>query len=83
MLVKDPSLMSDEGKAVSSYPGGHAEGFPDTFKQLQKKVYAYILKNDFSVEPDFPTFTDGYISLQIEEAILKNSQTCTWVKIGE
>ncbi len=83
LLVKDPSLMSDEGKAVSSYPGGHAEGFPDTFKQLQKKVYAYILKNDFSVEPDFPTFTDGYISLQIEEAILKSSQTCSWVKIYE
>jgi predicted dehydrogenase len=80
-LIKDPSLLSDEAKAVSSYPGGHAEGFPDTFKQLQKKVYAYILKNDFSVEPDFPTFTDGYVSLLIEEAILKSSQTDTWVKV--
>jgi predicted dehydrogenase len=82
-LIKDPSLMSEEGKSVSSYPGGHAEGFPDTFKQLQKKVYAYILKNDFSVKPDFPTFKDGYISLVIEEAILKSSQTGVWVKIIE
>lgn len=80
-LIKDPSLMSDEAKSVSSYPGGHAEGFPDTFKQLQKKAYAYILKNDFSVKPDFPTFLDGYISLVIEEAILKSSQTGTWVKV--
>lgn len=80
-LIKDPSLMSDEAKSVSSYPGGHAEGFPDTFKQLQKKAYAYILKNDFSVKPDFPTFMDGYISLVIEEAILKSSQTGTWVKV--
>ena len=83
LLIKDPSLMSDEGKAVASYPGGHAEGFPDTFKQLQKKVYAYILKNDFSIEPDFPTFKDGYISLLIEEAVLKSSQTDTWVSIRE
>ncbi len=82
-LIKDPSLMSEESKAVSSYPGGHAEGFPDTFKQLQKKVYAYILRNDFSAIPDFPTFQDGYISLLIEEAILKSSQTDTWVKISE
>ncbi len=82
-LIKDPSLMSDEAKSVSSYPGGHAEGFPDTFKQLQKKAYAYILKNDFSVKPDFPTFMDGYISLVIEEAILKSSQTGTWVKVIE
>jgi predicted dehydrogenase len=83
LLIKDPSLMSIEGKAVASYPGGHAEGFPDTFKQLQKKVYAYILKNDFSIEPDFPTFRDGYISLLIEEAVLKSSQTDTWVSIRE
>jgi len=82
-LIKDPSLMSDEAKSVSSYPGGHAEGFPDTFKQLQKKAYAYILKNDFSIKPDFPTFLDGYISLVIEEAILKSSQTGTWVKVIE
>jgi predicted dehydrogenase len=82
-LIKDPSLMSEASKTVSSYPGGHAEGFPDTFKQLQKKVYAYIQKNDFSVRPDFPTFTDGYISLLIEEAILKSSQAGTWVKVVE
>jgi predicted dehydrogenase len=83
ILIKDPSLMSDEAKAIASYPGGHAEGFPDTFKQLQKKVYAYILKKDFSAEPDFPTFKDGYLSLIIEEAVLKSSQTETWVKIVE
>jgi predicted dehydrogenase len=83
ILIKDPSLMSDAGKAIASYPGGHAEGFPDTFKQLQKKVYAYILKNDFSAKPDFPTFTDGYISLLIEEAVLKSSQNGAWVKIVE
>lgn len=83
ILIKDPSLMSAESRAIASYPGGHAEGFPDTFKQLQKKVYAYIQKNDFSTKPDFPTFTDGYISLLIEEAIFKSSQIGAWVKVGD
>jgi predicted dehydrogenase len=83
MLIKDPSLMSEEGRSVCSYPGGHAEGFPDTFKQLQKKMYGYILKGDLSAKPDFPTFYDGYVSLLIEEAILKSSQTGSWVKVEE
>ena len=26
-------------RASTSYPGGHAEGFPDTFKQLYRQVY--------------------------------------------
>jgi len=45
---------------VSSYPGGHNEGFPDMFKQLYNKVYNYILAGDFSATPDFPTFADGH-----------------------
>jgi predicted dehydrogenase len=32
ILVKDPSLMTPEAAAYSAYPGGHAEGFSDTFK---------------------------------------------------
>ena len=39
--LKDPSLLSDEARQVAAYPGGHQEGFPDTFKQLTGKVYGY------------------------------------------
>jgi len=47
VLMKDPPLLSPEARAVSSYPGGHNEGFPDTFKQLYAKVYNYIFAGDF------------------------------------
>ena len=55
ILLKDPSLLSPEAQETVSYPGGHNEGFPDTFKQLYAKVYNYIFSGDTSITPDFPT----------------------------
>ena len=69
VLMKDPSLLSTEARAVVSYPGGHNEGFPDTFKQLYNKVYSYILAGDYDKTPDFPTFADGHYEMQLCEAI--------------
>ena len=80
-LLKDPSLLSSEARAVTSYPGGHNEGFPDTFKQLYAKVYDYIISNDFTKIPDFPTFADGHYEMQLCEAIERSAREKTWVKV--
>jgi predicted dehydrogenase len=82
MLLKDPSLLSPEARAVTSYPGGHNEGFPDTFKQLYAKVYDYIVKGDYSKKPDFPTFADGHYEMQLCEAIQRSAAEKAWVKVG-
>jgi predicted dehydrogenase len=82
MLLKDPSLLSPEARAVSSYPGGHNEGFPDTFKQLCAKVYDYILNGDYNRQPNFPTFADGHYEMQLCEAIQRSATETTWVKVG-
>src|SRR5262249_50106786 len=34
VLLRDPALLSGESRRFADYPGGHNEGFPDTFKQL-------------------------------------------------
>ncbi|HMD88737.1 MAG TPA: Gfo/Idh/MocA family oxidoreductase [Anaerolineaceae bacterium] len=81
-LLKDPSLLSPEARAITSYPGGHNEGFPDTFKQLFHKVYAYIQKGDFAARPDFPTFADGHYELQLCEAIEQSAKEQLWVKVN-
>jgi predicted dehydrogenase len=81
-LLKDPSLLSAEARATTSYPGGHNEGFPDTFKQLTNKVYAYIRSADFNATPDFPTFADGHYELQLCEAIERSAKDESWVKVG-
>ncbi len=80
-LMKDPSLLSPEARAVASYPGGHNEGFPDTFKQLYAKVYDYILAGDFSRIPDFPTFADGHYEMRLCEAIERSARDQTWAKV--
>jgi predicted dehydrogenase len=82
-LLKDPSLLSPEARAVASYPGGHNEGFPDTFKQLSKKVYAYIQAGDFSAQPDFPTFADGHYEMLLCEAIEKSARQGVWVDVSD
>jgi predicted dehydrogenase len=81
VLYRDPALMSDEARSVISYPGGHNEGFPDTFKQLYKKVYAYILDGDFTKEPNFPTFETGHYEMKLIKAIEKSAKTQEWVKV--
>ena len=81
VLMKDPSLLSAEARAVVSYPGGHNEGFPDTFKQLYNKVYRYILSGDYDKTPDFPTFADGHYEMQLCEAIERSAREKTWVKV--
>jgi predicted dehydrogenase len=82
LLLKDPALVSPEARSVISYPGGHNEGYPDTFKQFFKKVYAYIQIGDMSVKPDFPTFADGHYELLLCEAIEKSAREEHWVKVG-
>ena len=56
VLLKDPSLMDEKARAFADYPGGHAEGYPDTFKQLFRRFYASIA--DPSLTPDYPQFAD-------------------------
>jgi predicted dehydrogenase len=74
--------LSPEARAVSSYPGGHNEGFPDTFKQLYAKVYDYVLAGDYTRPPDFPTFADGHYEMQLGEAIQRSAVENAWVKVG-
>jgi len=81
LLIKDPSLMTQAAQWSASYPGGHPEGFPDTFKQLQTAVYRYISSGDFERKPDFPTFLDGHNILVVNDAILLSAKENRWVDI--
>lgn len=82
LLLKDPSLLDPDARAIANYPGGHNEGFPDTFKQLSKKVYQYIRQGDYSLTPDFPTFKDGHYELLLSEAIQTSARKGRWIKVG-
>jgi predicted dehydrogenase len=81
ILMKDPSLLSPEVRPYASYPGGHNEGFPDTFKQLYVSVYNAIQAGQTGGRVDFATFEDGHKRLALGEAILRSSKEGRWVDV--
>ena len=81
ILLKDPSLLDPLARQYASYPGGHNEGFPDTFKQLYSAVYRYIAAGEQRGEADFPTFADGQKELLIGDAILQSARGAGWVTV--
>jgi predicted dehydrogenase len=83
LLLKDPALLAPEARQIASYPGGHNEGFPDTFKQLWQAVYRYLEAGDFTAPPGFPTFEDGHRSLRVGAAILRSAREGRWVDVSE
>ena len=81
VLMRDPALMSDRARHFTGYPGGHTEGFPDTFKQCFRDFYQYIAQGDMTLPPPFPTFADGHREILLCEAILKSHREQRWVDV--
>ena len=79
LLMKDPSLLTETARGFADYPGGHAEGYPDTFKQLFRRFYASIA--DPSLTPDYPQMADGLRQMKILEAELASHQNRAWVSV--
>jgi predicted dehydrogenase len=79
--MRDPSVVYPECMSLIDYPGGHNEGFPDTFKQLFKEVYAHIAR-EASGPQSYPTFKDGLREMVLCEAIMKSNGKQAWVRVG-
>jgi predicted dehydrogenase len=82
VLMRDPSLLSGPARAAVGVPGGHAEGYADTFKQHFRAFYGYVAKGDFSAPAPFATFADGHREVVLCEAVLESHATGGWVKVG-
>ena len=80
-LLRDPALVSDAARQFISYPGGHNEGFPDTFKQCFRAFYGYIQAGDFRAPAPFATFADGHREILLCEAIAKSDRDGGWVQV--
>ena len=80
-IIKDPAIMSPEARGYAAYPGGHAEGYPDTFVQLFKDFYRYIEAGDLSRLRPFPTFETGHVEMQLCESIAQSARERRWVTL--
>lgn len=84
-LLRDPGLLSESARAHAQYPGGHNEGFPDTFKQLFRSFYSAIESYETGSQTAFaayPTFEDGHREILMCEAILKSAAQQRWIDVG-
>ncbi|MCX7015159.1 MAG: Gfo/Idh/MocA family oxidoreductase [Candidatus Sumerlaeota bacterium] len=82
LMIRDPSLLSPAAARFASYPGGHNEGYPDTFKQLYRDINDCIAAGGKRRKTHlFPTFEDGHRELVLCEAIAKSNKLKKWVEV--
>ncbi|MGO9539312.1 MAG: Gfo/Idh/MocA family protein [Terriglobales bacterium] len=78
IVVKDPSLLKPTARSYADLPGGHSEGYDNTFKQVFRRFYASI-NSDGAIE--YPQFIDGLRQLTILSTELQSHRTRSWIDI--
>ena len=87
VVEKDPETLSASGAAAALFPGGHMEGYPDTFRALFSDVYADIERGGpppagaHDQAPAYPTFATGHHIVAVCEAIAESASTGSWVTV--
>jgi len=79
IFVKDPSLLKPAARSYADLPGGHSEGYDDTFKQLFRRFYAAI--GAAGATPEYPQFVDGLRQLTILNSALQSHRTRRWIDV--
>jgi predicted dehydrogenase len=79
IVVKDPSLLKPGARSFADYPGGHSEGYDDTFKQVFRRFNQSI--EDPSAPAVYPQFSDGLRQLLILEGEIESNRKHGWIDI--
>jgi len=72
--------LKERARPYADLPGGHSEGYDDTFKQVFRRFYQSI--DDPAAEPQYPQFADGLRQLTILEAELESNRKHGWVDVA-
>lgn len=81
LVPRDPSLLDPSIARLAGYPGGHVEGYPDTFRALFREVYEDIARGGPSATPTYPTFAVGADVLAVTEAVAASSRDRRWTTV--
>ncbi len=82
LLLRNPALMNAAGRAAARLPGGHVEGFADTFAAAFRAIYADIAEGRPAARPPYATFADGHDEMLVGDAVLESSRTGNWVHVA-
>jgi predicted dehydrogenase len=72
-------LLIAGARGFADLPGGHSEGYDDTFKQVFRRFYKSI--EDPGAAPEYPQFADGLRQMRILDAELASNREHRWVEI--
>ena len=82
ILLRDPGLMNPMGAAAANLPGGHVEGYADSFYSFFRQVYADVARGATSAASTYATFEDGHYEMQFCDAVIASTKAGAWTKIG-
>jgi predicted dehydrogenase len=82
ILLRDPSLMNAAGAAAAALPGGHAEGFADTWTAFFRQVYRDVARGGRGPDSTWATFEDGDFEMRFCDAVLASAARGAWVDVA-
>jgi predicted dehydrogenase len=82
LLLRNPALMNEAGRATARLPGGHVEGFADTFGAVFSAIYADVAAGAPRARPPYATFADGHEEMLVGDAVMESSRTGRWVQVA-
>jgi predicted dehydrogenase len=82
ILLRNPALMNAAGAAAARLPGGHVEGFADTFGAVFTAIYDDVAAGGPSPRRRYASFADGHEEMLVGDAVLESSRTGRWVAVA-
>ena len=73
--------MNPLGAAAARLPGGHVEGFADTFRAFFAQVYRDVAAGGRQAGSTLASFADGHDEMRFCDAVLKSAAAGAWVDI--
>ncbi|HWO95835.1 MAG TPA: Gfo/Idh/MocA family oxidoreductase [Bacillus sp. (in: firmicutes)] len=83
-LLRDPSLVHEEARSFTAYPGGHGEAWGDGLKNMMHSFYQAVLAHEEGKAwgGTFATFDDGHDVMCILDAISKSIESKSWTAVN-
>jgi predicted dehydrogenase len=81
ILIRNSALMGPGGQAAAVLPGGHVEGFADTFRAMFRAIYADIGAGGPADVPAYPTFADGHDEMLVGDAVAASARNGQWTYV--
>lgn len=83
VLQRDAALMNARGASAAALPGGHVEGFADSFFALFREIYRDIEAGQVSSNPGYASFADGCYEMYVCDAVWESAKLGQWVDVKQ